>query len=64
MSKGNIACNVSAPCLNCQDRSVTCHSKCEKYKEFCKRNEEIRQKIAKSKAYYTYDPKKDRRGQI
>lgn len=23
-----------APCLNCQDREVLCHSKCEKYISF------------------------------
>ena len=24
----------SAPCMNCPDRVVGCHSKCEKYAEF------------------------------
>lgn len=23
-----------APCLNCPDRSPTCHGECEKYKQF------------------------------
>ena len=26
--------NVQSPCLDCKDRCVGCHSKCEKFKTF------------------------------
>ena len=26
--------NDKAPCLNCPDRTATCHSECERYKRF------------------------------
>lgn len=41
--------STPAPCLNCSDRvpptaeSKGCHSFCEKYKEFCKLREEMRE---------------------
>lgn len=25
---------MQAPCYNCPDRTIECHGKCEKYKEF------------------------------
>jgi hypothetical protein len=31
-----------APCKDCGDRNVGCHSVCEKYKEFAKENERVR----------------------
>ena len=27
---------MKAPCLNCEDRTITCHSECEKYKDYTK----------------------------
>lgn len=33
---------LASPCLNCGDRNITCHSKCAKYAEFRKRNDELR----------------------
>ena len=27
---------MKAPCLNCEDRTITCHSECEKYKDYIK----------------------------
>lgn len=36
-----------APCKNCKDRYVGCHSKCEKYKEYAAECEVIREKRRK-----------------
>lgn len=33
-----------APCMNCQDRVLGCHSKCEKYKIFRAELDEINRK--------------------
>lgn len=33
-----------APCKNCIERHAGCHSQCEKYIEFARVSEEIRQK--------------------
>lgn len=33
-----------APCMNCPDRAPGCHGKCERYAEFAKEREAIRQK--------------------
>lgn len=35
---------MNSPCLNCKDRKVSCHSKCDKYKKYFKKNEEIKKK--------------------
>lgn len=32
------------PCQKCKDRKLNCHSKCEKYLEWVKANEKIRNK--------------------
>lgn len=34
---------MNAPCKDCPDRRELCHSLCEKYKEFVKEREEIRE---------------------
>ena len=31
---------MSAPCKNCPDREIGCHSKCNKYLEFRKKRDE------------------------
>lgn len=33
-----------APCKGCQDRHTLCHGQCERYKEFKKQVDDIRQK--------------------
>nr|DAI77800.1 MAG TPA: hypothetical protein [Caudoviricetes sp.] len=35
---------MTAPCKNCQDREVGCHSKCDRYAEYNRQREDIRQK--------------------
>ncbi len=35
---------MNSPCLNCKDRKVDCHSKCDKYKKYFKKNKEIKKK--------------------
>ena len=54
-----------APCLNCPDRSATCHGECEKYKMFKAEKEvenaesyRIRRGIQE---YAEYDQRKHRR---
>lgn len=39
------------PCKGCEDRSMSCHSTCEKYLDFKKLNDEIRknERILKKK---------------
>lgn len=32
-----------APCKGCKERKENCHSECEKYQEFLKENEKIRE---------------------
>lgn len=34
---------MSAPCKNCPDRDMDCHSKCEKYALFVAENEHVKQ---------------------
>lgn len=31
-----------APCKDCKDREIGCHSKCERYKEFVEENEKLK----------------------
>ena len=38
-----------APCRDCENRHVGCHSDCEKYKEFVIANEERKEAIRKGK---------------
>ena len=35
---------IKVPCKDCKDRQIGCHSKCEKYLEFKKQNDEIKRK--------------------
>lgn len=41
-----------APCKDCQDRSPTCHGKCERYAEYAKYCAELNERRYKSKEYY------------
>ena len=40
-----------APCLNCLDRYLTCHSKCIKYLEFKERANILKEEINKNKRF-------------
>lgn len=40
------------PCLNCQDRIVSCHSNCKKYLDFKKEHKILKDKINKNKQMY------------
>lgn len=35
---------MNAPCFNCDERKIGCHSTCERYKEWCIKNEQIKEK--------------------
>lgn len=37
--------NIEAPCKGCKDRSMGCHSTCEKYLEYDKLNDERRNEM-------------------
>lgn len=37
--------SIQSPCLNCSDRKVGCHSKCDKYLKFVKEKDEVNRKI-------------------
>lgn len=45
---------IKCECKGCTERTVGCHSTCEKYKRFKEQNDEIREKKikAKSEEYY------------
>ena len=45
---------MNAPCMNCSDRCVNCHSNCNIYKTWKAEHDEKEQKIreAKQKEYY------------
>lgn len=38
-----------SPCHHCQNRSLSCHSTCQKYKQFVLRGRAIKEKIAHAK---------------
>ena len=38
-----------APCRDCKDREIGCHSTCERYKEFTEVNERRKEEIRKDK---------------
>ena len=40
---------IKAPCLNCTDRSMGCHGKCEKYQSFVKQSKEHNENVRKLK---------------
>lgn len=35
---------MKCPCIDCVDRTPTCHGECERYKEFFKWNEEVKKR--------------------
>lgn len=41
---------ASAPCKDCQDRFSGCHSSCEKYLEFKKKDQEEKEAIREEKS--------------
>ena len=40
---------VNPPCKNCQERKMLCHSSCEKYLEYKKKNDALKEKIYEAK---------------
>lgn len=38
------------PCSGCEERSVECHGKCEKYKAWCDKRKEDKEKLIAEKA--------------
>lgn len=42
---------VKGPCQNCPDRRPSCHSECERYKQYQKDLEEAKQKERQQKDY-------------
>jgi len=42
---------IVAPCKDCKERSIGCHSKCEKYKEFKTANDAYNKKTRLAKMY-------------
>lgn len=43
-----------APCMNCKDRHILCHSRCKKYLEFKKRMDKISEKRMEEHNYNCY----------
>ena len=54
-----------APCKNCEDRKVRCHSKCNKYADYVRNNEILKQKKREEKintsSGWGYIPRKKRK---
>lgn len=50
--------NCKAPCKNCPDRHLGCHSDCEKYKEFAEYRRYISDRIKQTNKEYEYDIQK------
>lgn len=46
--------NKIAPCKNCTDHRPHCHSSCERYAEYCKDNERLRELEQDEKAMRGY----------
>lgn len=42
---------TTAPCKDCEDRQIGCHSICEKYIQYKRIRDEERQKIQAAKGY-------------
>lgn len=41
--------NIHAPCLNCQDRQIGCHGKCQNFIEFQAKNDVVKRKRLEAK---------------
>ena len=48
MKVGNASVTIQAPCLDCPDRKVGCHSECPKYAEFKREVDESRAMVNKA----------------
>ena len=40
---------LQAPCKDCINRELGCHSKCEKYQEYCRLNSEQKEELYKER---------------
>ena len=49
MRWGDIRKGITAPCKDCPDRHINCHSSCERYAEYKKKNNEQREKDYKER---------------
>lgn len=53
---------ITAPCKDCPDHAMGCHSKCDKYAEFKKQVEEYNETVRKAKKidkeFYEFKAKK------
>ena len=39
----------TAPCMDCSDRNIGCHSMCDRYKAYTEAHEELKESIRKQK---------------
>jgi len=51
----DMATYAKAPCKDCSDRCVGCHSNCDKYKAFKEENERVKVLSRKNKEIETYE---------
>ena len=49
---------ITAPCKDCKDRHIGCHSDCELYKEFQRRNEELNKRKRFENGLHSYEMRK------
>ena len=49
---------VKSPCLNCTNREIGCHKKCELYLDYCAKNDKIKAAIRNNSMYYEYISKR------
>ena len=49
-SYGN--CKKSSPCMNCEERELGCHNRCERYSEFKQHGQIVRDTVHNNKSKY------------
>ena len=49
---------MQAPCKNCAERSIRCHSTCDKYREFAEENNRMRENKYRENEIITYNIEK------
>lgn len=63
-NRGN-SMKINSDCLGCTDRTATCHSTCEKYKDYRQRHQKEKDEVAKGKIregqLYGYNKEKGKR---
>jgi len=43
---------ATPPCYQCKDRKACCHDKCERYAEFAKYREKVREQRQKERIFF------------